>query len=235
MPTITQIRNQRHCIVHSSKPSNYSYESNIVEWKYKWPDGVVTWKLERSSPDFERTYSLERIFALAFLTWGKEITNIKFKQIRKSTAEPDIPITFLPKAEDDLFKTQGGVMAYAYFPDPNSPVGGDMVFNDDYYWTWDGGDVSAHKADPQHYPDPNTPVKLKTYNVQHTGVHELGHAIGLKHNESCTDCVMYPYYSGKVWLDDNDIERIQSLYGRRGLPAWLYQALVLRVRRGLLG
>jgi hypothetical protein len=207
-------------------------ESNIDEWKHKWPDGTVTWKIERHSNDFERTYSLQRIFALAFLTWGKEMKNIKFKRLRKETADADIPITFLTSDEDKLFKERPGVLAYAYFPTPNSPVGGDMVFNEDYYWTWNGAGVNAHLVDPKNYPDPNTKVKLKTYNIQHTGVHELGHALGLRHNQSCTDCVMYPYYNGNVRLDSSDIARIQDFYGKRNLPSWLLDILRLKIKRG---
>jgi len=212
--------------------ARFEFESNIDEWKYKWPDGIVSWKLESWSGDFDRIYNLQRIFALSFLTWGKEIKNIKFRQRRKVGADADIPINFVPRDDDELFKSSPGVLAYAYFPTPNSPVGGDMVFNDDYYWTWNGAGVNANLVDPKHYPDPNTKVKIKTYNVQHTGTHELGHALGLRHNTGCGDCVMYPYYNGKVWLDNNDIERIRTFYGKRSLPTWLYNALVFRVKRG---
>jgi len=238
MHTMETVHKHKYCIVKVRKKvlefdePTFDYESNIDEWKHKWPDGTVTWKLESHSDDFDRIYSLQRIFALAFLTWGKEIKNIKFRRLRRVGADADIPITFLPKAEDALFKSNPSVLAYAYFPTPNSPIGGDMVFNDDYYWTWNGASVNAHLVDPEHYPDPNTKVKIRTYNVQHTALHELGHSLGLRHNQSCNGCVMYPYYNGKVFLADNDIERIQNFYQKRSLPSWLYQLLVYRVKRG---
>jgi len=238
MHTLKKVTSKKYCIIKVRREASIDQtptteaESNIDEWKHSWPDGIVTWKLESHSDDFDRIYSLQRIFALAFLTWGKEMKNIKFRRVRRVGADADIPITFLPRDEDELFKSSPGVLAYAYFPTPNSPVGGDMVFNDDYYWTWNGAGVNAHDVKPEQYPDPNTKVKLRTYNIQHTGVHEIGHAIGLRHNQSCTDCVMYPYYNGNIKLDSNDIARIQDRYGKRNLPTWIWNILRLRVMRG---
>jgi len=247
MHSAKQVYGKKYCVITAKRQpekingifegheGKAEFESNIDEWKHKWPDGRVTWKLERHSDDFDRTYNLMRIFALAFLTWQKEIKNIKFRRVRRVSADADIPINFLKSTEDKLFKERPGVLAYAYFPTPNSPIGGDMVFNDDYIWSWDGAGVSAHDVDPKHYPDPATPVKIKTWNLQHTGVHEIGHALGLRHNNECRDCVMFPYYNAKVHLNENDIERIQTFYGRRSLPMWLYNALKFRILRGWSG
>lgn len=48
-------------------------------------------------------------------------------------------------------------------------------------------------------------------------VHELGHILGLEHDNGNRDAVMYPYYRGYqpggLRLHSNDIRRIQALYG----------------------
>jgi len=211
------------------------YDSNIDEWNWKWTAGeTVTWKIEKTTPDFDKQYDVHRIFALAFMAWRMQIKDIKFRSIRRGSATADIPITFLPNHEDELFTKRPGVLAYAYFP-TRSAIGGDITFNDEYIWTSHGKPINAHVADPVHYPDPNTTVKFRTYNLQHTATHELGHALGLRHAQNCPQCVMHPYYNGQVEPQPLDVERIQGFYGKRFLPAWVIALLIFRIKRGWLG
>jgi hypothetical protein len=190
-----------------------TFDSNIDEWNYKWDGPVVTWKLDKKNDDLQ-PYNVQRILTLAFMAWGLHTKQIRFRLLRRSTADADIPISFLKKEEDQLFKDQPGVLAYAYFPQKSSKIGGDMVFNDDYIWSRDGKGVNAHLVDPEHYPA-DTKVLIKSYNLQHTGCHEIGHAIGLKHAVNCPGCVMHPYYNEEVWPQTNDLERIQGIYEKR--------------------
>ncbi len=209
-------------------PNNY--DSNIDEWDYKWEGPTVTWKLDQPNNDLQ-PYDVQRILTLSFMAWQLQIKDIKFRFLRRSTADADIPIAFLGKNDDKLFKDSPSTLAYAYFP-TKSLIGGDMVFNDEYIWSADGRGINAHLADPINYPDPNTNVKIRTYNLQHTGVHEIGHAIGLKHAVNCPQCVMHPYYNNEVQPQPNDIERIRGIYGKRNLPSWLLALLLNRIRRG---
>lgn len=190
------------------------FDSNIDEWDYKWDGPVVTWKLDVPNDDMQ-PYNVARIIQLAFMAWGLHTKAIRFRRMRRPSADVDIPIQFLPKEQDQLFKDQPNVLAYAYFPNKFSKLGGDMVFNDDYIWSRDGKGINAHLVDPQNYPDPNTKVLLKTYNLQHTACHEIGHAIGLKHAVNCPECMMHPYYNEQVWPQANDLERIQGIYEKR--------------------
>jgi hypothetical protein len=48
-------------------------------------------------------------------------------------------------------------------------------------------------------------------------LHELGHALGLGHSDR-PGAVMYPYYRSITALSSDDIEGIQSLYGKRDAP-----------------
>jgi len=210
-------------------PNNY--DSNIDEWNHKWEGPVVTWKLDTPNDDMQ-PYNVQRILTLAFMAWGLHTKDIRFRLQRRPTADVDIPIAFLGKNEDKLFRDSPSVLAYAYFP-TKSQIGGDMVFNDEYIWSKDGLPISAHLGDPVNYPDENTPVKLRTYNLQHTGVHEIGHAIGLKHAVNLPQAVMHPYYNNEVWPQPNDLERITGIYGKREFRnPRRYDVLSKRVQQG---
>jgi len=191
-----------------------TFDSNIDEWNYKWEGPVVTWKLDAPNDDMQ-PYNVQRILTLAFMGWGIHTKDIRFRVRRRKSADVDIPITFIPAKDDELFKNNPGVLAFAYFPTKSSKIGGDITFNDDYIWSRDGKGVNAHLVDPENYPDPNTKVKIRSYNAQHTGHHEIGHSIGLKHAQNCPECVMHPYYNNQVFPQPNDLERVQGIYGKR--------------------
>ena len=56
---------------------------------------------------------------------------------------------------------------------------------------------------------------LKGQNLLYVAVHELGHALGLRHSD-VEDSIMYPYargYDPNLKLFPDDIAGIQSLYG----------------------
>ncbi|XP_071051460.1 matrix metalloproteinase-16-like [Onthophagus taurus] len=47
-------------------------------------------------------------------------------------------------------------------------------------------------------------------------IHEIGHSLGLDHNNR-NDSVMYAYYGGVETLSQHDIDNIQRIYGRKSL------------------
>jgi len=212
--------------VKTNFQTNIVSEPLIDEWRVKWESGIVTYGVTRKTNKSKEIENWEnRALTIALRTWGLRIKDIKFRRIRKidPVHPPDIILRFVPRDEDNLFKNNLNVLAYAYFPTTN-PIGGDITFNDDLIWSKDGLPVSAHDYDPANYPNPDTKVKFRTYNLIHTLTHEVGHAIGLKHNDECSDCVMYPYYNGTVTLKEGDMEedvpRIQAFYGARGLSRY---------------
>ena len=220
------------CIVNDSDDKfdcnidmDFSYNA-IEEWKHKWTPkkavgrkgskrayGYVTYKVTNGSKHFPDSKFEDKALAIALRQWGFRTMDIRFKRLRTGTA--DIEMKFASKSDDKLFRDKPGTLAYAYFPN-GQKIGGDITFNDSVIWTTNGKRVNAHEVFPDKYP-PNTKTKLRTYNMVHTLLHECGHAIGLKHCQQHKDCIMYPYYSGRVLLHNHDVERIQLMYGKRKL------------------
>ena len=218
---------------------DFSYNA-IEEWKHKWTPkssvgrkgskrtyGYVTYKVTNESVHFPNDRFEDKALAIALRQWGLRTNDIRFKRVRSGTA--DIEMQFLTKANDKMFRDKPGTLAYAYFPN-GQKIGGDITFNDSVIWTTNGKPVNAHKVFPDKYP-PNTKTKLRTYNMVHTLLHECGHAIGLKHCEQHKDCIMYPYYNGRVRLHNHDVQRIQSIYGVRKLSQRIIDYFRKRMHR----
>jgi hypothetical protein len=203
---------------------DFSYNT-IEEWKHKWNPprasgrkgskrdyGYVTYKVTNESKHFPNSKFEDKALAIALRQWGLRTKDIRFKRV---TGTADIEMKFADKKDDRFFRDKPSTLAYAYFPN-GQKIGGDITFNDSVIWTTNGKPVNAHKVFPDKYP-PNTRTKLRTYNMVHTLLHECGHAIGLKHCQQHKDCIMYPYYNGKVQLHNHDVQRIQLIYGARSL------------------
>jgi hypothetical protein len=213
-----------HCIVRDNDEEfdtnidmDFSYAA-IEEWKHKWNPkkvrrrkyGYVTYRVTNESKHFPNSKFEDKALAIALRQWGLRTQDIRFKRV---TGTADIEMKFADKQDDKFFRDKPSTLAYAYFPN-GQKIGGDITFNDSVIWTTNGKPVNAHKVFPDKYP-PNTRTKLRTYNMVHTLLHECGHAIGLKHCQQHKDCIMYPYYNGKVRLHNHDVQRIQLIYGAR--------------------
>jgi len=220
---------------------DFSY-AEIEEWKHKWNPtkhqdrsgrprkwGFVTYKVTNTSENFPENEFENTALSIALRQWGFRCKDIRFKRMTDKDKKADIEMRFVKAKDDKMFRERPSTLAYAYFPN-GTQIGGDITFNDTVLWSTNGKPVNAHEIRPDTYP-PNTKTKLRTYNIIHTLLHECGHAIGLKHCDQHKNCIMYPYYNGRVTLHDHDVKRIQSFYGKRKLSTQILSYFRKRMLR----
>ncbi len=199
------------------------------EWGHKWDLDVMYYDIISEC----RTIPLNKVkraLNLAMTTWDLEIP-VKFKSNWNNRRFPisNITISFKSSVEDHYFKDKPSVLAYAYFPGQGD-VSGQVIFNDDYIWSTNGKPVSGKKAKEEGWVvDAYDTNQLKTYNIIHVLIHELGHSLGLRHDaHNDTKDVMDAYYSGKLELSSYDISRIREKYGVRTWKGLNWYAIVKR-------
>jgi len=176
----------------------YKQDALIEEWPHSWPAGEISYRLNNFTDDITKDYHQTRAVTAALPTWQQEIKDLKFRREYNKNTSVDFEVSFKPLENF----TGPGVLAQAWFPG-QGPISGDVEINDNWDWV-----THALKGDIGH--PPLVPILI----------HEFGHSLGLRHNVTQMDSIMYPSFNlgkKKNDLNDNDRERIQSRYGKRTL------------------
>jgi hypothetical protein len=180
------------------------------KWVFKNDNRTITYCVARGSNDIVGD-SIERwVINLAFTSWGLDL-NLKFKSV--SVDDPhDFDIRWVSKKEDPYF-TSDSILAYCGYP--QTKWQGILRFNDDVIWTPDGSDLSSEELTKLTGRPSIKGNRYKTYNINQTARHEIGHGLGAVHKEDCRDCIMYPYYNNTLFPTDGDLKLLEGKYGRR--------------------
>lgn len=124
-------------------------------------------------------------------------------------SQPNIRIGWFTADHGDgePFDGANGVLAHAFFPPPNGvTAAGDIHFDDAEVW-------ATSPTSPMLAPTVSTTSGGGPFDLNEVATHEIGHSLGLDHEE-VQSSVMQPTYSGTFTsLFQDDIDGIRSLYG----------------------
>ncbi|XP_059564024.1 interstitial collagenase [Myotis daubentonii] len=165
----------------------------LTEGNPRWEHTNLTYRIENYTPDLSRV-DVDHAIQKAFQLWSA-VTPLTFSKV--SEGQADILISFVRGDHHDNspFDGPGEILAHAFQPGPR--IGGDVHFDEDETWTKD----------------------FRNYNLYHVAAHELGHSLGLSHSTDI-GALMFPSYSfsGDLQLSQDDIDGIQTIYGRSENP-----------------
>ncbi|MDH3313180.1 MAG: matrixin family metalloprotease [Nitrosopumilus sp.] len=169
----------------------------IDEWPHSWPEGEISYRLNNKTKDVLKERLQHKAVTVSLRAWQLRIRKLKFRRERTPGASVDFNVSFEPLSHFDNMK---GVLAHAYFPGQGD-ISGDCHINDEWNWT-------THSALQKLSTPPLVPVLI----------HEFGHSLGLRHDTTAMDSIMYPSFDlgkKKNSLHPRDVARIQERYGAR--------------------
>jgi len=171
----------------------------INEWPHSWPKGEITYRLNNITSDINKERHQRRAVTVALRAWQTQIKDLKFRRERNPNTSVYFNVSF---EKLDHFDGRKGVFAHAYFPGQGE-ISGDCHINDEWDWV-------THSELQSRTKPPLVPILI----------HEFGHSLGLTHDTTTTDSIMYPSFNlgvRKNRLHQRDITRIQERYGKRTL------------------
>ncbi|MCA9828545.1 MAG: matrixin family metalloprotease, partial [Nitrosopumilus sp.] len=171
----------------------------------KWKKSFLTYSIMKGTIDTPGDAEETRVLSLALQTWGVEVP-IVFIRVH-STQSPDIRVEFKNKIEEPEFAEKPSILAFAWYPEQGD-FSGLIIFNEEYVWAIFAGSKTVTN------PDGSISI-VRVYSIFIVMTHELGHTLGLAHDEhGDTKDMMDPYYDPNVIaLSTWDIYRIRAIYG----------------------
>ncbi|XP_069616020.1 matrilysin-like [Ranitomeya imitator] len=157
-----------------------------------WQTNSITYRIVNYTPDLPARVVDDSI-QLAFSVWS-QVTPLRFTKVNRGNA--DILIQFSAGAHGDNSPFDGPDSELAHASAIGDGISSYAHFDEDEKWTNSREDV----------------------NLFLVAAHEFGHCLGLNHSED-PQALMYSYYhyikTDNFRLPQDDVNRIQSLHGRR--------------------
>jgi len=161
----------------------------------KWQSGHLTYCIVNRDADLDPEV-WDRLIADAFDSWAK-VADVRFSKINHRQSANII--VDIGAGQSHHFDGPMGTLAWAYLPPKHNYMGQLMMkFDTDELWTKD--------------------AEAQGTLLRNVAAHEIGHILGLAHS-SVDTALMAPYYSVNVFCpQEEDISRIQELYGKPTTP-----------------
>jgi predicted Zn-dependent protease len=174
-------------------------QGNAIIGKGRWGREHLRYLIsDRDEQDLTKE-SWDNEFRLAFNAWS-EITPLTFEQVDENK-EYDIVISVGNKRWEG-FGSEGGILAWAQMP-PARNFDGILLSKFDLAENWVLPEANVIGIWP--------PIGIILRSV---ACHEIGHLLGLEHSQD-PNALMYPYLNNILKPQEDDIKKIQKLYGKK--------------------
>ncbi|XP_059122630.1 interstitial collagenase A-like [Peromyscus eremicus] len=182
-PETLRAMGKPRCGVSDVTPYSITYNNP------RWTKTHLTYSILNYTPYLPRAV-VEESIEKAFQVWS-DVTPLTFSRVFEE--EGDIVLAFYRGDHGDNNPFDGPFYGLAHAFQPGPRIGGDVHFDLDDRWT----DTSEN------------------FNLFYVTAHELGHSLGLTHSYDI-GALMFPsytWYTEDFVLNQDDINRIQALYG----------------------